>query len=69
MKSSKNKASANFSMDKEMLEKVRDMIYWTPGLSLSTYLEHLIEKDIEAYEKEHGPIERQEDFYFKVSKK
>lgn len=60
---SKNKTSVNVSIDKDLLEKSRNMIYWMPGLAFSRYIEDLISEDVIKYEKKHGPIEKDTSRY------
>jgi len=64
-----NKTSVHMNIDKEILSKARDMIYWMPGVLIGDFVEDLLAKSIAEYEEKHGEIDRQEDLYFKVPKK
>lgn len=55
------KSSLHIFIDKDILEKSRDMVYWKPGYTLAQYIEELLDKKIKEYELKHGPIDPAED--------
>lgn len=65
---SRDKLWLNIGLDRALVGKLRDLVYWIPGETLSTYVEDLLLKHITEYELENGPIDIPEDFYFSKKK-
>ena len=62
MKRIHTRRSVSLLIEKNILEKALDLAYWTPGSTLSEYVESLLEKEIEHYEREHGPLDKRDKF-------
>lgn len=47
-------------LDAELLNKVRNIVYWEPSLTMKSFVEKAVEKQIEIYEEVHKgqPVQR-----------
>ena len=50
----KKKQKITFIMDCDLVERLKNAVYWSPGLSVSSVLEEATEKAINELEKEKG---------------
>lgn len=41
-------------LEDEVMDRARNIAYWTPGLSLSSLTEEAIRREVERLEKKHG---------------
>lgn len=48
------KKNFSISINYEVLDKIRDIVYWTPGISVSGLIENCLVNLINAMEQERG---------------
>ena len=49
------KVSFTVNITEDLLEKARNHVYWTPGLSLSGFIEEIIRKELDDEDIEERP--------------
>lgn len=43
-------------LDDGLMDRARNVVYWTPGLTLSALAEQAIQREVERLEKKHGGV-------------
>jgi hypothetical protein len=46
------------SIEKELVEKVRNAAYWLPGYTIGKIVSEGLEKELKKLEEEHGPFQQ-----------
>ena len=50
------KSPCSFWLSDYLVEKARDVIYWSPGMTVSDFVETALNNHIQLYEKERGAV-------------
>ena len=57
------RARVTVQLDGELVERMKNAVYWTPGLTMAGLAETAIGREVDALEQEHGgsfPLRREE---------